>query len=131
MYNCPSPTVTLDPFNPFGNVYLVLGAGGPVPFTWNATSNATWLEISSTSGSLSTTTQEQKIFLSIPDWSQVSPGSTLAQINFTAVAANQSDLIVPVMVEATNNLGGVPTNFTGSSLMSLTSFCAEASYRFC
>lgn len=115
-YNCPPPTVVLDPFNPFGNVYLVLGAGGPVPFTWNATSNATWLDISSTSGSLSTTNVEQKILLSVPDWSQVSPGSNLVQINFTAVAANQSDLLVPVMLEATNNLAGVPNNFTGSSL---------------
>ncbi|KAJ3733166.1 hypothetical protein DFJ43DRAFT_995830 [Lentinula guzmanii] len=113
-YNCPSPTVILDSFNPFGNVFIDVGSGGPVSFTWNATVNATWLELSTPSGSISPDSPEQRVFLSIPDWSQVPVSAgNLAQVTFTAVAPNQSDLVVPVMVQAQNTKEQVPSNFTG------------------
>ncbi|KAF9074379.1 glycoside hydrolase family 115 protein [Rhodocollybia butyracea] len=115
-FNCPAPTVLLDPFNPFGNVYIDVGSGGPVPFTWSATSNVSWLSVSTTNGSQSPSSTENRVFISVSDWSQLDAGSTLAQINFTAVASNQSDLLVPVMVEAQNTLPQVPSDFTGQSL---------------
>ncbi|KAJ4484122.1 hypothetical protein C8J55DRAFT_535358 [Lentinula edodes] len=111
-YNCPSPTVILDSFNPFGNVFVDIGSGGPVPFTWSANVNATWLAMSATNGSISPDSPEQRVFLSIPDWAQV-PFNALAQVNFIAVAPNQSDLVVPVMVQTQNTEQQVPSNFTG------------------
>ncbi|KIK66278.1 glycoside hydrolase family 115 protein [Collybiopsis luxurians FD-317 M1] len=112
-YSCPPPTMTLDSFTPFGNIYIDVGSGGPVSFTWSATSNASWLSLSDTRGSLSPNSPEQRVFVSVPDWSQLPPGSTMAQINFTAVAPNQSDLVVPVFIEAQNTKQNVPSNFTG------------------
>lgn len=72
--------------------------------------------MSATNGSMSPDSPEQRVFLSIPDWSQV-PFNALAQVNFIAAAPNQSDLVVPVMVQAQNTKQQVPSNFTGAVLL--------------
>ncbi|KAF5381526.1 hypothetical protein D9757_008168 [Collybiopsis confluens] len=131
-YNCPSPTLFLDSFDPFGNVFIDVGSGGPVPFTWSATTNASWLKLSDTSGSLSPASPEHRVFVSIPDWDQVSSGSPLAQINFTAVAPNQSNLVVPVMIQAQNTKRDLLSNFTGfveSTALGVVSFEAAHASR--
>ncbi|OBZ74822.1 hypothetical protein A0H81_05528 [Grifola frondosa] len=50
---CPNPSVSIDPFVPAGNLFFDVGAGGPTPFTFTATSNASWLKLSSAEGSIS------------------------------------------------------------------------------
>ncbi|TCD67740.1 hypothetical protein EIP91_011982 [Steccherinum ochraceum] len=108
-YNCPAPTVTLDPFTPAGNRFVDIGAAGPNSFTFTVSTNATWLAISTAKGSISTKNTEERIFLT-PDWSKIS-GVETAQINFTATSSNQPALAQSVIFVANNT--GVPSGFKG------------------
>lgn len=108
-YNCPPPSITLDNFVPAGNRFIDVGAGGPTPFTFTITTNASWLKPSITKGSISPNSPEQRVFFSV-DWSKVS-GTQNAQIMFTAVASKQPNLAVPVGFTAVNN--AVPSGFKG------------------
>ena len=110
-YNCPPPTVTLDPFMPFGNVFVDVGAGGPNPFTFTAVSNASWLILTPSKGSVSPSQPEQRVFVSV-DWSKLT-GVGTAQITFTATASKQPASMVPVMVVANHTT--VPSGFSGTS----------------
>ncbi|KAI0791027.1 hypothetical protein C8Q75DRAFT_890923 [Abortiporus biennis] len=108
-YNCPSPTLNIDPFVPTGNRYVDVGAGGPNPFTFTAVSNASWLTLSPAKGSISPSSPEQRVFASV-DWSKLS-GSATASITFTAVAANQPNSAQTVIFNAQHT--SVPSGFKG------------------
>lgn len=109
-YGCPPPSLSLDNFVPFGNRYIDVGSGGPAPFTFTATSNASWLHLSPTKGSISPSNPEQRVFASV-DWSKVS-GAQQAMITFTAVASGQPNLVQTVGFTATHNT--VPSSFKGT-----------------
>ncbi|KAF8889126.1 hypothetical protein BD779DRAFT_1672064 [Infundibulicybe gibba] len=110
-YNCPPPSLSLDNFAPFGNRFVDVGAGGPVPFTFTASSNASWVKLSVTHGSISPTAPEQRVFVSA-DWNQLPAGVSNAVITFTATASKQPSLAVPVMFSATKS--SVPSGFKGA-----------------
>ncbi|KAF5375395.1 hypothetical protein D9615_007918 [Tricholomella constricta] len=110
-YNCPPPSLSLDPFSPFGNRYIDVGAGGPVPFTFTATSSEPWLVLSPAQGSISPKSPEQRVFASVRDWSQLSDGANMATITFTATAAKQPPLRVNVVFTATKH--NLPGDFKG------------------
>ncbi|KAI0651150.1 hypothetical protein C8Q79DRAFT_1004466 [Trametes meyenii] len=108
-YGCPNPSLTLDPFVPAGNRYVDVGAGGPSPFTFTVTANKPWLKISPTNGSISPSSPEQRVFLSV-DWSQVT-GAETASLTFTALPQNQPKLSVGATFTA--NKTTVPSTFKG------------------
>ncbi|KAG6840546.1 hypothetical protein C0991_005863 [Blastosporella zonata] len=111
-YSCPYPTVTLDPYSPFGNLYIDVGAGGPAPFTWNVTSNATWAVASLTKGSISPSNTEERVFISVKDWDSLVVGANTAVFTFTAIASGQPPLAVPVTLVATKQ-AALPNGFKG------------------
>ncbi|CAL1698338.1 unnamed protein product [Somion occarium] len=108
-YNCPPPTLTLDSFAPFGSRFIDVSAGGPAPFSWTASTNASWLKLSQTKGNISPSAPEQRVFLSV-DWSKVTGAST-AQITFTATASNQPKSVQTVGFVANHTV--VPDDFHG------------------
>ncbi|KAH9476877.1 hypothetical protein JR316_0010793 [Psilocybe cubensis] len=110
-YSCPPPSVTLDNFSPIADRYFDVGAGGPTPFTFTATSNVTWLKLTPAKGSISPSAPEQRVIASVTDWSKLSAGSNSAQITFTATATGQAPLVVPVMFFAVKNTP--PSGFKG------------------
>ncbi|KAG6809899.1 hypothetical protein H0H92_014200 [Tricholoma furcatifolium] len=111
-YNCPAPVITLDNFDTFGNKYLDVGLGSPTGFTWVATSNASWLDISVTQGTVTAANPETRVFFSVKDWSQLPAGTSYAALNFTANAVGQKiPLVVPVVFEAIKN--ELPSSFSG------------------
>ncbi|KAG6826018.1 hypothetical protein H0H92_001436 [Tricholoma furcatifolium] len=111
-YSCPPPTVNLDPHSPFGNVYVDVGAGGPAPFTFVVNSTSSWVHISTPKGSISPSNPEQRVFLSVNDWSKLTNGTATATVTFTAFAEGQSPLAVAVTFNA-NPQGALPSGFKG------------------
>jgi hypothetical protein len=111
-FNCPPPTVSLDNFSPITDRYFDIAAGGPSPFSFIATSNATWIKLSTTHGNISPKSPEQRVSVSVPDWKPLNDGMNTAQINFTAKASGQPDLSVSVFVNALKN--NVASGFRGS-----------------
>ncbi|KAF8064309.1 hypothetical protein FPV67DRAFT_1672029 [Lyophyllum atratum] len=111
-YGCPAPSLSLDPFTPFGNRYIDVGAGGPAPFTFTAAADQSWLALSPAKGSISPSAPEQRVFASVKDWSQLKDGANTATITFTATAAGQPSL--KVTVGFTANKLTVPSGFKGS-----------------
>lgn len=109
-YNCGNPSLSIDPFVPFGNRFVDISAGGPSPFSWTAKSNATWVKFSTASGNISPSNPEQRVFLSV-DWSKVT-GAQTAVINFTAKASGQPDLSVPLTFVANHTVP--PSDFHGT-----------------
>ncbi|KAH7911275.1 glycoside hydrolase family 115 protein [Hygrophoropsis aurantiaca] len=96
-YSCPNPIMTLDPYVPFQNRYVDVGAGGPIQFGFTVTSNASWLSIATTqgsassfvSGAISLGAPEQRVFVSVSDWSQVEGVQTVV-VNFNATTSAYS-----------------------------------------
>lgn len=113
-YSCPPPSITLDNFSPISNRYIDVGAGGPAPFTFTTSSNVSWLTLTPAKGSISPNAPEQRVFISVPDWSKLSAGLNSAQITFTATSSGQPALAVPVMFYATKNAPA--SGFKGESL---------------
>lgn len=102
-FSCGPPTVTIDNFSPISNRYFDVGAGGPAPFTFTATSNVPWLTLSPAKGSVSPDSPEQRVFASVNDWSKLKAGANNAQINFVATTKGQPSLSVSAMFVATKN----------------------------
>ena len=90
--------MSMDSFVPFQNRYIDVGAGGPNPFTFTAEVNVSWLHVEPSSGSVSPSSPETRVFVSV-DWSQVN-GAEVGLINFVAKTASkpglQPDLELPV-----------------------------------
>lgn len=112
-YNCPAPTLTFDPFVSFQNRYIDVSAGGPNAFTFTASSNTSWLKLSATHGSISPTNSELRIFISVPDWSDLSVGANSAQITFNATAEGQPLMSTDAFFVATKTV--VPSSFKGKT----------------
>jgi hypothetical protein len=110
-YNCPAPSITIDSYDPFGNRYVDVGAGGPVPFTFTVSSNSSWVKISPTQGSISPESPEQRVFISVSNWGQLSDGKNTATLIFTATAEKQKSLKVSVNFFA--NKYSAPGDFRG------------------
>ncbi|PIL25769.1 hypothetical protein GSI_11519 [Ganoderma sinense ZZ0214-1] len=107
--SCGSPVTTLDNYNPFGNRYFDVSSGGPAPFTWAATSNVSWVKFSLSSGSISSSTLEQRVFYSV-DWSQVS-GQQTASIAVKATPQGLGTQTTHVILQATQK--SVSSGFHG------------------
>ncbi|EPQ55956.1 hypothetical protein GLOTRDRAFT_121308 [Gloeophyllum trabeum ATCC 11539] len=104
-YSCPNPTMTLDPYIPVGNRYIDIGAGGPAPFSWTASTNVSWLNVSTTSGYIDSNNLETRVYITA-DWSQVS-GLEYGMVTFNATTPNpptpgQTVLSQPVYFMANN-----------------------------
>ncbi|KAJ7593713.1 hypothetical protein C8J56DRAFT_419922 [Mycena floridula] len=119
-YNCGPPTMTLDSFDNFQSRFIDVGAAGPQAFTFTVSTNVSWLTLSATKGSISPTTQEQRLFASVPDWSKLEPGANYAGINFTATATGAGVaqqlvkvLTVPAIFIAQNTKPSLPSSFKG------------------
>ncbi|KXN92532.1 hypothetical protein AN958_05387 [Leucoagaricus sp. SymC.cos] len=110
-YNCPPPSVSLDNFSPITNRYLDIAAGGPQPFTFTAVSNAPWVNLSISRGSISPKSPEQRVYVSVADWNQLKDGANSAQVTFTATASGQPSMSVAVTVNAQKN--SVLSGFNG------------------
>ncbi|TBU59951.1 hypothetical protein BD310DRAFT_1038213 [Dichomitus squalens] len=108
-YGCPDPSISIDPFVPTGNRFVDISAGGPTPFTFTATSNVSWLDISPSHGSISPSSPEQRVFLSV-DWSQVT-GAEAALIVFDATVEDQPSMSSTVTLTANHTI--VPSGFSG------------------
>ncbi|EJD06938.1 uncharacterized protein FOMMEDRAFT_152276 [Fomitiporia mediterranea MF3/22] len=108
-YNCPPFTMTLDTYVPFNSRFIDVGAGGPAPFTFTATSNASWLILTPDKGSVSPSNPELRVEATV-DWSKVE-GVQMAQINFNATAQGQTPLSVPVFFVANHTVA--PSGFKG------------------
>ncbi|PCH43136.1 glycoside hydrolase family 115 protein [Wolfiporia cocos MD-104 SS10] len=108
-YDCPNPTLYIDPYLPSGSRYFDIGAGGPVPFNFTATSNATWLTLTPAEGYISPSTPEQRVFATI-DWSQLD-ATEIALIAFNATIPNQPSMSFTSTLVA--NYTQAPSSFTG------------------
>ncbi|KAI1787415.1 hypothetical protein LXA43DRAFT_713060 [Ganoderma leucocontextum] len=80
--SCGNAALSIDAFNPYGNCFVDISAGGPAPFTFDTTTNVSWVKVSPSSGSISTSSPEQRVYLSV-DWSKVT-GQQWAKISFKA-----------------------------------------------
>ncbi|KAH9943881.1 hypothetical protein B0H21DRAFT_747405 [Amylocystis lapponica] len=100
-YGCPNPTLYLDNYVPAGNRYFLIGAGGPTPFNYTATSNATWLTLSPTG--------TYRVYASV-DWAQVT-GVQYALITFNATVPEQPPMSFTATFVAMHN--EVPSDFVG------------------
>ncbi|KZT03278.1 glycoside hydrolase family 115 protein [Laetiporus sulphureus 93-53] len=108
-YSCPNPSLSIDPYLPSGNRYFDIGAGGPVPFNFTATSNVTWVTMSPVAGYISPDAPEQRVFATV-DWSQLS-STEIALITFEAYPQGQPSMSLTATLTA--NYTQVPNNFTG------------------
>ncbi|PIL25859.1 hypothetical protein GSI_11612 [Ganoderma sinense ZZ0214-1] len=106
---CPNPTLTIDPFNHYGNRYVDISAGGPSPFTWAATSDHSRAKISLSGGSISPSAPEQRVFLSV-DWRKVAEVQS-AKIIFKATVPGQKSMQSSVTLQA--NHTAVSSGFHG------------------
>ncbi|KAK7447068.1 hypothetical protein VKT23_014280 [Stygiomarasmius scandens] len=79
--------LTLDSFDPITNRFFDVGAGGPAPFTFNVSTNVSWLKFSATQGSISPDNSEQRVWVSV-DWDQLDAGDNSARITITPSASD-------------------------------------------
>lgn len=111
MFSCPNPVLlTFDPFIPAGNRYIDIGAGGPASFSWTISADQKWVKFSQTSGSISPSKSETRVFVSI-DWNSVPSSSAIANINLNATSKGQQDMNQPIGV--VTNKTAVPSGFHG------------------
>lgn len=108
-YSCPPAILTLDPYVPFNSRFIDIGAAGPSPFTFTASSNVSWLIITPDKGSVSPSNPELRVEATV-DWSKVD-GLQTAQINFNATAQGQPTLNVPAFFVANHTVA--PSSFKG------------------
>ena len=99
--------MTFDNFSPIQDRrYIDVGAGGPTPFAFTVSSNATWLKVSNPRGprgSISPNTPEERAFISVPKWNILNECENSAIVTFTAAVLGQPSLIVPVIFITTKN----------------------------
>lgn len=112
-YNCPNPTLILDNFTPAGSRFVEIAAGGPNTFSWTAASNATWLKLNETKGTISASNPETRLLLTV-DWTKVT-GAQYAEIQINATSKGQQDMNQPITFIA--NKTAVASSFKGSSLV--------------
>ncbi|KAM5530657.1 hypothetical protein V8D89_015678 [Ganoderma adspersum] len=114
-YNCASglgcgnAVMSIDSFNTFGNRFVDVSLGGPIAFTFDVTSNVTWLKSSPSSGSISSSSPEQRVFFSV-DWSKVS-GQQTASISIKATPQGLKTQTTHVVLHANHRT--TPSGFHG------------------
>ncbi|CAE6433693.1 unnamed protein product, partial [Rhizoctonia solani] len=86
--NCPPSLPPLDPYTPSKTRYIDISAGGPNTFSWTASSNASWLTIAPSSGSISPSAPETRLTLSA-DWSKLGNSVGYAAISLKSAASSQ------------------------------------------
>ncbi|GJJ14027.1 hypothetical protein Clacol_008284 [Clathrus columnatus] len=110
-YSCAPPDMLpLDPFTPVQSRWMDISAGGPNPFTWAVTSNVSWLSISPSHGSISTSNTDTRVELSV-DWSKLSAGTSFASLIVSANATGQPVETQQIFFVA--NKTTVPSDFKG------------------
>ncbi|CAE6342753.1 unnamed protein product [Rhizoctonia solani] len=88
-YNCPPPSLPpLDPYTPGKTRYIDISAGGPNTFSWSASSNASWLSLSPSSGSVSASNPETRMTVSV-DWSKLGSTTGYAAIAIKSASSKQ------------------------------------------
>lgn len=107
---CPPPTITLDSFVPFNSRFIDVGAGGPSPFTFTASSNVSWLHLTPSKGSVSPSNPEVRVEATV-DWSKVT-GVGFALINFNATVQGQPPMNAQAFFVANHTV--VPSGFKGN-----------------
>ncbi|KAL1746590.1 GH115 alpha-glucuronidase [Schizophyllum fasciatum] len=110
-YDCGNPTIYLDRHSPISDRYVDVAAGGPAAFTWNVSSNASWVSTSLEGGNISPDDKETRLYLRINDWSAVD-GLGVAQLTFVATSSISSPLTVNLTFIAYNP-GAPPEGFSG------------------
>ena len=103
---------------PFNSRFVDVGAGGPTPFTFTATSNVSWLIFTPNEGSVSPSNPEIRVEATV-DWSKVE-GVQGAQVSFKATAKGQQPLSVPIFFVANHTV--VPGGFKGKKTVILIFF---------
>lgn len=103
----------------FGTRYVDVGSGGPAPFSFNVSTNATWLTIEPTEGYISTENPEQRVYASVTDWDALEAGTSYATLRFTSQAEGQKSQSVVVTFVAKNTKGSLDADFTGEPLCDL------------
>ncbi|CAE6427189.1 unnamed protein product [Rhizoctonia solani] len=97
-YNCPPPSLPpLDPYVPTKTRYIDVSAGGPNPFSWAASSNASWITISPSSGNVSPSKPETRLTLSV-DWSKLGKSTGYAAVTVKSAASKQVGAATSVTV---------------------------------
>ncbi|QRV92864.1 glycoside hydrolase family 115 protein [Ceratobasidium sp. AG-Ba] len=87
-YNCPPPSLPpLDPYTPGKTRYIDISAGGPNTFTWSASSSVSWVTLSPSSGTVSATSPETRMTVSV-DWTKL--GSTTGNAAITVRTGSSS-----------------------------------------
>ncbi|CAE6342716.1 unnamed protein product [Rhizoctonia solani] len=87
-YNCPPPSLPpLDPYTPGKTRYIDISAGGPNTFTWSASSNVAWVTLSPSSGTVSASSPETRMTISV-DWAKL--GSTTGNAVITVKSGSSS-----------------------------------------
>ncbi|PFH46027.1 glycoside hydrolase family 115 protein [Amanita thiersii Skay4041] len=118
-FSCPPPTMMIDSLDPIPNKFVDVGASGPASFTFTVKSNASWLEVSPSSGSVSPKSPETRVFISVKNWNELSEGMNAATLTFTAIDTSNSkqkqpSMSFPVNIQAVRNT--VAREFTGGLL---------------
>ena len=111
-FNCPPPMLTLDNFVPFNSRFIDVGAGGPLPFTFTATTNATWLKLTPSTGNVSPSNPEVRVEATV-NWDSIPVGESFARITFTARPQGQPPASVQAFFVATKNAS--PNGFRGKT----------------
>ncbi|KAL5526415.1 hypothetical protein ACEPAF_8138 [Sanghuangporus sanghuang] len=106
---CPAAVISLDTYAPLDSRYIDIGAGGPFPFAFTASSNASWLTLIPSEGYVSPSNTEVRVQATV-DWDQV-VGSEIAQINFNATSEGQMPMSIPVFLVANRTVA--PEGFKG------------------
>lgn len=79
-YSCPPPSLlTFDPYMPIASRYLQISLGGSGEFTWNITTTAPWIKLSSAKGSINRANPDTTVEVSI-DWGHVPTSSVTGSI---------------------------------------------------
>ncbi|KAF7305914.1 GH115-C domain-containing protein [Mycena chlorophos] len=117
MYSCGPPTLVLDPYDTFGNRFVDVGAGGPVNFTFTAETNASWLTVNPTKGSVAAADPEVRVWFSV-DWDEVPEGLSYANVTFHPFGPGVDQHptpagVVSYPVNFIANKTVLPENFTG------------------
>ncbi|KAL1720290.1 GH115 alpha-glucuronidase [Schizophyllum commune] len=110
-YDCGDPTIYIDRYSPSSDRYVDVSAGGPAPFSWNVTSNASWVSTSIEGGDISPDSKEARLYLTVNDWSAVN-GTSYAQLTFVAISSIDDPLTVNLTLIAYNP-GAPAEGFTG------------------
>ncbi|KAL9054048.1 MAG: hypothetical protein Q9162_004377 [Coniocarpon cinnabarinum] len=116
-----SQTLTLPPLDPYmpapANRWIDVYSRGNTDFSWNVTSNATWITASMTEGSIpapgGNETGDTRIYVSIPDWSAVPAGSSMVQMNFSLSTGDYGTQYGPPVVMVPVNNTAAPSDFSG------------------